>query len=149
MLRIWYDIENTESSGSSVVVCAVDAVRTCWLSCCLATFGGAEAQKCDVIRAERMCRTRITAYSLAIMPNIEERIFGKNWSFTFLSLCTLWMLYTFTMYTDHIEKYASNISSVVLCVFAAIGTCLPYHCLTTLAGRIQIHKQQGDLISLP
>jgi hypothetical protein len=51
---------------------------------------------------------------------------------------------------DHIEDHMSNNSSIVGCVFAAAGMCLPSHCLTMTGGiHIQTHIQvsSGSTIS--
>jgi hypothetical protein len=47
--------------------------------------------------------------------------------------------------TDRREIDASNISSIVACVFVAASTCLPSRCLATIR---RIHRQQSDFISL-
>jgi hypothetical protein len=56
---------------------------------------------------------------------------------------------TFVRYNMHcIENDMSNNSSIVACVFVAIGTCLLSHCLTMIWGNTHTDTEQGSLVSL-
>jgi hypothetical protein len=46
---------------------------------------------------------------------------------------------------DHIENYDFNNSSIVACVFIAMVTVLPSHCLATVG---DIHTNGRDLLSI-